>query len=383
MNDDDEFIAFIDLIYAAVLDCTLWPTVLERLGELTGTMQSIIATMDRRTNIFDSISRRTIAELDASYKNYWAYHNPLWARCSAQPVGTVYALDTLMAPQDFAKTPIFNEWWKPADYSLAMLGANLRGEEQVSSMICVINPCGHEALTNEQIRLFKAAVPHITRALRIHRQLWTLNHVQGPMPERFEGMHQGAVLVDADANVLFINAAARSLLDAGDGLVLKGGCLATSDGADSLRRLIGSCGRAGGPFLRGRLGSEIEVQRGSQRAALKLTVMPLRSKNPAAEISWLGLRAPVAIVTIADPELSRRRLAQDLHERYGLTAAEAELAAEIVKGDGREAAAKRRGISVATARSQLSSIFEKTRTHRQAELVHLLLELGDHRNLEK
>jgi DNA-binding CsgD family transcriptional regulator len=97
----------------------------------------------------------------------------------------------------------------------------------------------------------------------------------------------------------------------------------------------------------------------------------------------LGLRVPVAIVTIADPEISRRWLAQDLHERFGLTAAEAGLAAEIVKGDGREAAAKRRGISVSTARAQLSSIFEKTGTHRQAELVHLLLELAGERNTEK
>ncbi len=35
---------------------------------------------------------------------------------------------------------------------------------------------------------------------------------------------------------------------------------------------------------------------------------------------------------------------------------------------------------VATARAQLSSIFEKTGTHRQAELVHLLLELSDKRD---
>jgi len=68
---------------------------------------------------------------------------------------------------------------------------------------------------------------------------------------------------------------------------------------------------------------------------------------------------PVAIVTMADPEINRRRLAQDLHVRFGLTAAEAGLAAEIVKGDGREAAAKRRGISVATARAQLSSILKR------------------------
>ena len=86
---------------------------------------------------------------------------------------------------------------------------------------------------------------------------------------------------------------------------------------------------------------------------------------------------------MADTEISRQRLAQDLNERFGLTVAEAGLAAEIVKGDGREAAARRRGISVATARSQLASIFEKTGTHRQAELVHLLLELADKRDTEK
>jgi DNA-binding CsgD family transcriptional regulator len=112
-------------------------------------------------------------------------------------------------------------------------------------------------------------------------------------------------------------------------------------------------------------------------------VTPLRTKNPDAGIPWLGLRVPVAIVTIADPEINRRRLAQDLNVRFGLTTAEAGLAAEIIKGDGREAAAKRRGISVATARAQLSSIFEKTGTHRQAELVHLLLELTSERSTEK
>jgi len=179
MSDDGELIALIDFVYAAVLDGELWPTVLAKLAEATGTMQSIIATMDHRTNSFDSISRRTIAELDASYKNYWAFHNPLWAKTSALPSGQVWSFDSLMTPQDFAKTPIFNEWWKPADYGLAMLGANLMVEDQVSSLICVVNARGHDAPTSEQSRIFKLAVHHIDRALRLHRQLWTLDHMHG------------------------------------------------------------------------------------------------------------------------------------------------------------------------------------------------------------
>src|SRR5450631_287788 len=381
MSKDDELIAFIDFVYAAVLDGDLWPVVLAKLADVTGTMQSIIATMDRRTNNFDSISRRTIEELDASYKNYWAFHNPLWARSAALPAGAVYSLDSLMPRRDFAKTPIFNEWWKPADYSLAMLGANLQNDDQLSSVLCVVNAPGKDALTNEQTCLFEKAVRHIARAVRIHRQLWTLEHDRVTAVERFEGLRQGAILVDASANVLYINAPAREALDAGEGIALQGGCLTTTDGAGTLRQLIASCGRAIGP-LRGPLGGVVEVPRGPHRATLGVVVTPLRAKNPGAEIPWLGLRLPAAIVTIADPEIQRRRLAKDLHERFGLTAAEAGLAAEIVKGDGRKAAAKRRGISVATARSHLSSIFEKTGTHRQAELVHLLLEFTSGTNTE-
>ncbi len=376
MSEDSELIALIDLIYAAALDGDLWPTVLAKLADATGALQAVIGTLDRRTDTYDSISRRTDPDLQASYKKYWAFHNPIWNKATALPAGEVFSLDALMPRQDFAKTPIFNEWWKQADYGLAMLLASLPVEDRLSSLICVINPPGNDALTGEQTRVFATAARHVSRAVRIHRQLWTLDLMHGAPPERLEGLRQGAILVDAAANVLFANAPARAALETGNGLALKGGCLASTDGADTLQRLIASCARGVGP-LRGPLGGELDVRRGPNRPCLRVTVTPLRSKDPATAVPWLGLRAPAAIVTVADPESGRRELAQNLHRRFGLTGAETGLATEILKGDGRAAAARRRGISVATARAQLSSIFEKTGTHRQAELVHLLLDLTD------
>jgi DNA-binding CsgD family transcriptional regulator len=382
MTEDSELIALIDFIYAAVLDGDLWPTVMAKLADATGTMQAIIATMDRRSGTFASISRRAYPDLEASYKDYWAFRNPLWDNATALPTGEVFSLDTLMPRQDFVKTPVFNEWWKTADYGLAMLGANLPVEDRVSSLICVVNARGNDALTSEQRRVFETAVRHVSRAVRVHRHIWTLDLMHDTAPERFESLRQGAILVDAAANVLFANAPARVVLETGEGLVLKGGCLASTDGADTLQRLIASCARGVGP-LRGPLGGELDVRRGPNRLCLRVTVTPLRSKDPTAGIPWLGLRPPAAIVTVVDPETGRRQLAQNLHNRFGLTGAETGLAAEILKGDGRAAAARRRGISVATVRAQLSSIFEKTGTHRQAELIHLLLELADKREPEK
>ena len=379
MSEDSKLIALIDFIYAAVLDGDLWPTVLTELADATGTMQAIIATMDRRTRTFASISRRAFPDLEASYKDYWAFRNPLWDNTEALPAGKIFTLDTLMPRQDFVKTPVFNEWWKTADYGLEMLGANLLVEDQMSSLICVVNARGSDPPESGQARLFEAALRHIARAARIHRQLWTLDLMHGAAPERFESLRQGAILVDAAANVLFANAPARAVLDKANGLVLKDGCLASTGGADKLQRLIASCAHGVGP-LRGPLGGDLDVPRGPNRLCLRVTVTPLRSKDPDGGIPWLGLHAPAAIVTVVDPETGQRQLAQNLHNRFGLTGAETGLAAEILKGDGRAAAARRRGISVATARAQLSSIFEKTGTHRQAELVHLLLELADKRD---
>jgi len=378
LNEDSELIALIDFIYAAVLDGDLWPTVLAKLADATGALQAVIGTLDRRTDTYASISRRADPNLQASYKNYWAFHNPIWTKSTVLPVGEVFSLDALMPRQDFAKTPIFNEWWKQADYGLAMLLASLPVEDRSSSLICVINAPGNDALTSEQTRVFEAAARHVSRAVRVHRQLWKLDLMHDTGPERFESLRQGAILVDAAGNVLLANAPARAILETRNGLVLKGGCLASTDGADTLQRLISSCARGVGP-LRGPLGGELDVRRGPHRPCLHVTVTPLRSKDPATGIPWLGLRPPAAIVTVVDPETGRRQLAQNLHSRFGLTGAETGLAAEILKGDGRAAAARRRGISVATARAQLSSIFEKTGTHRQAELVHLLLEFADKR----
>ncbi|MGH6794916.1 MAG: hypothetical protein ACREDH_06905, partial [Methylocella sp.] len=347
MSDERKLIALIDLIYAAVLERDLWPTVLAKLADATGALQAIIATMDRRTDTFASISRRTYPDLEASYKDYWAFRNPLWDNASALPAGDVFSLDTLMPRQNFVKTPVFNEWWKQADYGLEMLGANLRVEDKVSSLICVVNKRGSDPPAGDQARIFEAALRHIVRAARIHRQLWTLDVMHGAAPEQLESWRQAAILVDASAYMLFANAPARAVLEKGDGLVLRGVCLASADGADTLQRLIASCARGVGP-LRGPLGGELDVRRGPNRLCLHVTVTPLRSKDPAIGIPWLGLQAPVAIVTVVDHETGRRQLAQNLHSRFGLTGAETGLAAEILKGDGRAAAARRRGISVAT-----------------------------------
>jgi DNA-binding CsgD family transcriptional regulator len=62
-----------------------------------------------------------------------------------------------------------------------------------------------------------------------------------------------------------------------------------------------------------------------------------------------------------------------LSTKLNLTPAEMRLVRKLIDGKSLRSAAEALGITYETARSRLKSIFQKTRTHRQAELVALLL----------
>jgi DNA-binding CsgD family transcriptional regulator len=64
-----------------------------------------------------------------------------------------------------------------------------------------------------------------------------------------------------------------------------------------------------------------------------------------------------------------------LAKTFSLTPSEAKLACIIARGAGPDTAAAELNISRETARNQLKSIFAKTATHRQGELVALLLQV--------
>lgn len=63
-------------------------------------------------------------------------------------------------------------------------------------------------------------------------------------------------------------------------------------------------------------------------------------------------------------------------ELFGFTPAEARLARRVISGCELSEIAAESRLSLETARSHLKSVFAKTETHRQAELVSLLLRLG-------
>jgi DNA-binding CsgD family transcriptional regulator len=172
------------------------------------------------------------------------------------------------------------------------------------------------------------------------------------------------VLLDREGRVVFANKAAKVIFRLGDGLRVEGALLRAERERDGLRldEALRAVGTHPGPVRRALL-----VHRGSGKEPLQMAIVGLRFRGATPE-------TPATIVLISDPE---RPLDGScgwwLAELYGLTSAERFVARELGSGRSPIEIATLAGVKPNTIRMQLKSIYRKTGTCRQAELVRLLL----------
>jgi DNA-binding CsgD family transcriptional regulator len=113
----------------------------------------------------------------------------------------------------------------------------------------------------------------------------------------------------------------------------------------------------------------MQVTRPASASPLTVLVTPFR-----ADGMFSPLR-PLAAIFVTDPNQAVRPRQEVLRKFYGLTPAEIRLSCLLAEGKGLREVADRIGVTHETARSQLKSIFGKTNTGRQSELVRLLTSL--------
>jgi DNA-binding CsgD family transcriptional regulator len=175
--------------------------------------------------------------------------------------------------------------------------------------------------------------------------------------------------VSKDARVIFANASAQRLLQHHDGLMTdRNGLRAVqSRDAAALRAFIASTAAQVGQ-VHSQSGGGLNVTRSNGLRPLQVWVSPIRPQQSA----HLGERA-VAAIYVTDPEQMPEKTEAVFIRLYGLTPAEAKVAAVIVRGRSGPQAAEELNLSYNTIKSHLKRIFAKTGTARQGDLIRLIV----------
>ena len=346
----------LSLIYDAAVDGSRWSDALKGVADITCSQQVLLQSYDRLGDHIAGIAPLT----DPHWRALWRQQfekATVWRRKRMQfALGRLYAIEDYMSPEALQTLPAYQDWWRPQGMGTQILSANVLKNGSANAVL-QIHKRKNEGFSSEDRAAMAAIVGHVIRAVAIHRRLRLAelgpHTLSATAPDGFAIVdRQGGLLVAGDPTLRWLDDA---------------GLLAMSDG----RKCIRSPDRAIERQIASATGAGTCAYRCADGLPLCVTIIPVSEGADTAE-HWLVTDRPAALLHIARPEVDRCAQTERLVRAHGLTAAEAAVAVEISRGDGRAAAAARLGIREPTVRSHLSSIFDKMGIHRQAELARLV-----------
>jgi DNA-binding CsgD family transcriptional regulator len=361
----EDFSRLVSGVYAAAVTPQRWEAALR---EVHRTLGGTVATLGTAAGATRSIIGTTLPrEAGESYIEYYHRLDYVSAAVERGPVGAVRAGSELMDVQNHRE--FHADWLHPHDGDDGLLVRLTGGPRPTCLLVAALR--GIESFdTPERVKLMSGLVPHLQQALRTQDKLAALADTAVELAGALEVVRHGVIIVAGAHLVINLNSAAELIVRAGDGLYIRSGRIsATSSRAEQELHCAIQKALAGEPTVR--TGRSLTCFRPSGKRPYVIHVLPSHRRNADEP-----LRQPMALVLIIDPDDEPEPTVALLRRLYGLTEAEAEVALHVMHGADLKQISEELSISYTTVRTHLQHVFDKTETHRQAELVRLLLALN-------
>lgn len=298
------------------------------------------------------------------YKSRYAAQNAWLRRESGLTPGQTLTGAELVPNWELVRTDFYKSWLRPQNAFHCLIGVILRHAEDLRCLVA-LRQLDAPAFSSDDKRTAATLLPQLSCANELDVRVTSIMQRCNVLADVLSCLPEAVFVVDADSHLLPMNRTAESLLEQDTGLTLSGGILGTSLPREpaELRRLIARMSAQNG---RDGSGNEIVVPRPSGKPPIVLTLTPLG--NGATEMAGRPRSVAVAFTRLRPTAATRH-----LYSFYHMTPAEARLAALIVEGRTLAEAARELRITKNTARTHMKRIYAKTVTHRQADLVRLLI----------
>lgn len=354
----------VERIHGAALDPMQWSGVVADLADLCGAHAGIIYEFDRvrgKSTVMGALGiDPSLAQL---YEQHYYTVDPWNRHAMSAQTGRVTLTHEIIRDTDFERSEFYQDHLRLSGLFYA-LGSVV--ERTTEHMVVFGVQSGHRKgpFSRETATMVEIITPHMRRAYLTQRTLRTVTQMCATLTETLHLVASPVLIVDGGGRLQFANRAAEMLLNAGDGLRLNRGTVMPSSReqaklfAETLAGLAGGADGARAPA------HDVAIARPAVDRPLLLRFALLPRGEDARIAIFIDLAAGVA--------QGIERLQQALR----LTKAEARLLSGLVAGESLNALSEKHRVSVNTLRVQLNRLFQKTGTHRQAELVRFALTAG-------
>lgn len=339
---------------AAVFDPNMLPSALHRAGDLLG--------FDHFCLVHSNISELNVIATQASLDMFAAYEHGGWLQgdyrpeaVNRTPIGSLYSERLAVPEQKRLKSAVYQDFF--LSHNIAHF-AGWRVKIADETWIFSLARGDERGPLTEQVETeISATAPYVNRALMLARHT---RHMRVQGMTDFAGRIGTPLLVlDSSGKVAAINAHAEALLGNDFG-VREGRLWASHLGSQARLDALTQAARQrrGHATLNNFL-----VQRRDGSQAVLVRPMPVRGAG-------LDLLPGGRILVNLVPAKRRPCIAEgDLQTLFGLSSAEANVAALLATGLDAQEVADTRGVAVGTIRTQIRHLFEKMEVSRLGELI--------------
>jgi DNA-binding CsgD family transcriptional regulator len=345
---------------AAALDPRRWNEAMNVAAEATDSYGAILVPLRGRSPNYpqsDSLhlaTERYVHEGWIQHDERYRAITPKWSK-----TGVCSEFD-FTTPEEMARSPYYQEFLGPS--GLRWFAGVKVGEGEDVWVLSLQRSVARGPFSSDELDQLSCLSRCLAGAAKL-ACAFGLARIEGAT-EAFEASGEAVVVVNRHGEVVGINRSAERLLGADLQIVGKRLASADRDATAALDRalwaLIWAKGEAFQPPV----------------------VLPRRDRRPiVAYASRLfgdvpdGLASCSGFIVLVDLDARLSADAGALMQAFGLTPAEARLVCRLLHGECLETAAARLGVAIETVRNQLKCVYEKTDTHRQAELIALISRL--------
>lgn len=367
MQQIDDLLRVISVIYSVPGSAENWPVALAQIGRLVGAAGVVYLVFNKET-----------VQPESNYQ--FGYSDEMTKRymeIGASQDIRVKHIDNLLPGKVFREFEYVpdraayetNEW---IQYQLRSLGhfwcmsAHISTHRLWADYISVNRLKSRGPHTDDEKASLQALLPHLARAGELQRTLGRLQNRYGAVLSVLDKLLVGLVILDEKGRVVVANSTARASSDASGALRLGERLRAVQVPKDAqLQSLIQRTSMTA--IARDQSdGGQMVVEKRDRSGSLLLEVMPLRDDGFPDGHNIKG-----TAVFIIDPASPFKASAGALAKIFSMTPTEEAIADSLLNGAELREIAEERGNSIETVRSHLKSIFSKTGSNSQLELLRL------------
>jgi DNA-binding CsgD family transcriptional regulator len=354
----------IEALYDCLVNPAGLPAAVQRLRSFFGATKATFFVADANARIRSFASDGHDPSTVRLFLERYEMHDPTRATVLASAPGQWLTNDELLHPVRTPNAEYVNDFAIPAGMRWQRGGKVMQGANG-SAYLAFHRPADatpfDDADTSSKLnRLF----PHLRRVSRLMLEMRSSLSAVAAAERSVNLLAAGVCAVDINAIVSFTNPAAVSLCDKRAWFHISCGRLrfVANRASDAFERaLVLACTTP-------RTASAFSIEF-AEKGRLLVRVLPMGDLHAMTFVEG----KPRALVFMSG---TQQMLGQrEIRQLFGLSIAESELVALLARGLTPNRCAQERGVRISTIRSQLSSVFLKTGTQTQAELMRAILAL--------